>query len=230
MSETIITRKHRKVGAEFCGWAKIASIVENAEGDRNKLLALTLMKTGGRVEEVLQLKPSNFDLGISPFSIVVRNMKVQKKWDYADETKAETVKRDTRRSFPVILAEPLTSEWKSMLLQSFETRIKDDRLLFSAWGRTTKMDRRTAYAIVSKLDPGIWPHWFRGMRASELGDDYGFDIMALNSFFGWAKKKDISAERYSTISWRGLEIRMLSALKAKREVEAAYSEPGKVGV
>lgn len=189
------------------------------EKPRDKLLVLTLFKTGGRLEEVLSLKPSNFDFASSNLSIVVRDMPVEKKWAYTDETHTTTKKLDVRRTFPVILAEEMSAEFKVMLE---EVSKEKDKPIFAGWDSKRAISRNMGYKTVA-YQTGKWPHFFRGQRASQLSDDYEFDTPSLNAYFGWSKSNKNTSERYATISWRGLERRMLLAMKMRRELEAEYS-------
>ena len=45
---------------------------------------------------------------------------------------------------------------------------------------------------------------FRVERASQLAEDYGFDVFGLNQFFGWKPKRASMAEKYASMGWKGL--------------------------
>lgn len=178
-------------------------LYERAPEGRGKLLILTLFKTGGRVSEVLSLSKEDIDLSLSQHSAIVK-IKVLKK------------EAGLMRSIPVLKAEPLSNEW----LQLLETlKTYRQHYLFTAWGRHKPMDRRTAYTSVRQIgeDAGVRvsDHWFRGMRASQLVDDYQFEPYDLRQFFKWTRKKEDMAERYASMSWRGLERRMIESRPAE---------------
>ena len=65
-----------KVGSRFVGWETIQRIVEATQNKRDRLLVMTLFKTGGRVTETLALTKQNFDFDTSPESIIVLDMQV----------------------------------------------------------------------------------------------------------------------------------------------------------
>lgn len=194
-----------KVGAEFCGWPTLTKIVSKAEGSRDKLLILTLFKTGGRVSEVLDLTKSAFDLKVSQHSIVVRDMSILKKFQH---TKEGTVKIDARRSIPVLRKEVLSDEWGVLL-----SKLRHQRMFYGR-SLTKPMSRINAYMIVrdagKRAGVRVSDHWFRGMRASQLAEEYGFGVYELNQFFGWGSRNPRNmAERYAALGWRGLEKRMM---------------------
>jgi len=60
---------------------------------------------------------------------------------------------------------------------------------------------------------GIWDHWFRSQRASQLFRDYQFLEPHLNRFFGWAGgwtgKRKTMAQRYTGVGMAELEDQML---------------------
>ena len=91
---------------EFAGWKTLQQIVRSCELQhydgwrlgkngiefvimRDKALIVTLFLTGGRVNEVLELKPSNFDLDSNEEYIIVRGMPLEKVYVY--ETLREPV-------------------------------------------------------------------------------------------------------------------------------------------
>ncbi len=192
-----------KVGAEFCGWQTIHNLYDLAKEGRGKRLVLTLFKTGGRISEVLSLSSDDISYELSQNSVVVR-IKVLKKQEALT------------RSIPIPKSEPLTSEW----IQSLEG-VKG--LLFQGQQKHRPLDRTVAWRSVKVIgaDAGmnISDHWFRGMRASELADDYQFEPYDLRQFFKWTKKKQDMAERYASMSWRGLERRMFESMPAEWKVK-----------
>ena len=201
----VALREYLKVGAEFCGWKTIRDIYEAAKGNRNKLLILSLMKTGGRISEVLDLTKSSIDYKTSERCIIVRNMRVGKKW-YREKGKSITM--NVTRSIPVLRSEELSDEWLDL--------VKRSRYQVMCYGRsvTKPMTRITAYGIVTatgrRVGVRVTDHWFRGMRASQLAEQYGFGVYDLNQYFGWGPRNPRSmAEHYASLGWRGLEQRML---------------------
>lgn len=64
---------------------------------------------------------------------------------------------------------------------------------------------------------GVWDHWIRSQRASQLARDYEFNDNHLNGFFGWVEPRDIgTARRYTKVGATGLEDQMTEN-KARHE-------------
>ena len=194
-----------KVGAEFCGWPTLEKIVNAATNKRDAFLILTLFKTGGRVSEVLQLTKSTFDFATSDKSIIIRQMIVGKKFERRE---GKTVKIEATRTIPILKKELLSDKY----LELFNSR--HHKLMFSGNHVGKAMTRDTALKIVVKAGASagirVNAHWFRGQRASQLAEEYGFGVYELNQFFGWgARNPRNMAERYASLGWRGLEQRML---------------------
>lgn len=192
-----------KVGADFIGWSKLKEVIQAANYPRNKLLILTVFKTGGRISEVLSLTQNNFDFNSSSNSIIIRDMKLSKNKSI-----------NSRGNFPVLLKEPLTDQW----LELYRKIISWGQLskypnypLFSGNNNRQPMTRQAAHLIMShageKAGLNVGCHYFRGQRASQLAEEYDFDEFDLNKFFGWTRKGQ--ASRYASLGWRGLERQML---------------------
>lgn len=65
-------------------------------------------------------------------------------------------------------------------------------------------DRKEPIKVSDELH--LWDHWFRSQKASQLVDDYGFEIIDLLAYFSWEDFK--TAERYAKRGWRGLTEKM----------------------
>lgn len=143
-----------------------------------------------------------------------------------------------REEFPIPRWEPLTEYFINLLENSrgflfpspyFCTRkepvgvekwIKE---VFGKEGRPWISPQRT-YQIVKEASErvgdfvvvkgvkarGVWNHWFRSQRASQLARDYEFGDNHLNAFFGWVEPRDSgTSKRYTKIGVIGLEDQML---------------------
>lgn len=61
---------------------------------------------------------------------------------------------------------------------------------------------------------GIWDHWIRSQRASQLARDYEFGDNYLNAFFGWVEPRDAgTSKRYTKVGLEGLEDQMLEKVE-----------------
>jgi len=142
----------------------------------------------------------------------MRLMPLKKRWK-RDEKTGETVKLKDFRTFPIRRDEPLTrymEEWVTGCSidppygVSRNTAFLTIRRIGERLGRepipnTLKKDKtRPLYS--SELAP----HILRVERASQLAEDYGFDVFSLNQFFGWKPKRSSMAEKYASMGWKRL--------------------------
>jgi hypothetical protein len=199
----------------FAGWTKIVGLVERAQsreyfGRRDGALLATLFLTGGRVSEVVRssfptesgelveygLKKSNFR--VDGDFVVVERMRVLKQYSTLDtwfdrETGMKVHRTDRSlvfRNFAFPKDEPLVY----VLTGWLETLGPDDYLF--------PLSSRHAYRIVVQTDRGVWPHWFRSQRASQLAMEYGFGLNQLMRFFLWMDLA--TAQRYARLSVQDL--------------------------
>jgi len=211
---------------EFDGWDFMLSLVEECrrtpykaprvlEGEtaeeyvarlirRDQALIATLFETGGRVSEVIQLRRRNFQVGEE--AIIVTGMKVLKRYEkvkeYEDDTgRVRWITRpvfETRGRFPILVKEPLVLYLLPWLDET------EDYLFPSSAAHRDHIDRSWAYKIVrrvgDRLGRHIWPHYFRSQRASQLVQDYGFNLHQLLRFFNW--KNIPTALRYAKMDER----------------------------
>jgi len=157
-THTFKKRSCRDVIKRFCGWNEIEKLYNNCRNKEQRLLVLTLIKTGGRISEVLRVTRDMFV--VNPFFVNVYGMTVLKRG------------KPWTRMFPIKRDEPFTEE--------FISEIPDSGAFFDF-----KYDK--AYKIIVKLDSEWFPHRFRGERASQLVMEYHFDTFRLMKFFQWKK-------------------------------------------
>jgi len=224
-----------KLVTGFCGWKALIELMNHAQQGRNQAFLTALFLTGGRVSEVLSLVKSNFIVARSEGVVIVSNMPLFKRYkkvaEYEDQEghiKWETEKQETtRKQFPILIAEPMVS----LLLEWLD---KCNDLLFPSPYKIGKpLSRWWAYKLVRDLDQRIpedlrdqldlnkplvkgkekvkprlnlWLHWFRSQRASQLVDNYGYEVLDLVDFFSW--KKQDTALIYARRGWRGLASKM----------------------
>jgi integrase len=193
------------------GWKKLAELISEAKSSRDKAFIASLFLTGGRVSEVLQLKRENFEVRKEEGLILVRAMPKLKQYkklgSYVDEGGRNRWETERiigyRKTFPILLAEPLSP----ILIEWIE---KSDNYLFKSPYNDGPLSRVWAYCLLRELgDPDnlkLWPHRFRAERASQLADDYGYEVLDLKEYFGWAKLEQ--AAHYASRGWRGLASKM----------------------
>ncbi len=89
--------------------------------------------------------------------------------------------------------------------------------------RAYQVVRRLGERVKLRETAHIWNHWWRIMRASQLGVDYEFEDAHLNAFFGWTGgliARSSMAGRYSRTGIRRIWRRMS---EGKEEVELELS-------
>ncbi len=212
------------VGATFIGWDKIAKIINKADNRNVELLILSLFLTGGRTNEVLALNKKNFDFEASEHSIVIRDMKLSKKYrvagyDYTEDNQLVrlTEKVDmTRDAFPILHKEPLVDRYIKCV-----KRLERKRLF-------PFYTRQLSYYYVRKAGDNagirVSDHWFRGQRASQLQEEYLFKKDECETYFGWRKPSNDMYNRYGSTTWRYLELMMAKGLKDRQDVDEFLSK------
>ena len=185
----------------FCGWDYLLDMIRRCDNMRDKALIATLFETGGRVSEVLSLKRSNFIL--QDDFIIVKAMRVLKRYkkvgEYQDDLgkkKWITKSMKAYRTFPIPVKEPLVPYMLKWI--DYIGKCGKDQLF--------GISRVHAWRIVVKVNPDVFPHWFRAQRASQLALEYGFDVHDLVDFFAW--KSLPMALHYSRMGWKGLASKM----------------------
>jgi len=156
-------RRSMEVVDDFCGWDTLLRLVHRADDKMKKALIATLFETGGRANEVLSLRPTQFsDRG---YYISVINMLVLKK------------RQKNRRTFPILKTDPLVPfmmDWVEYQREQNEPKLfpyKYDWL----------------YKTVRKIDDDWFPHRFRAERATQLAIEHNFNTIDLQNWFGWAR-------------------------------------------
>jgi len=194
----------------FCGWDWLRALLDVAQDEIDVGLVAVTFETGGRISEVLVLRPEQFEI-IRAFGhdfVLVRDMLVLK------HRKVDT------RVVPILAREPLV---KSMLEYVRVVREEGREKLFelsrvAAFKRFRRLGRELGGYIPGTLKKDgsrpllaeeLTPHILRAERASQLAEEYAFDEMALKQFFGWRPKKQSMAQKYASLGWRGLAYRMV---------------------
>ena len=194
---------------EFVGWGVLQEFVDACESDLEKAFIATLFLSGSRVSEALQLQAHHFDVVEEEGLVIVRGApllkrykKVEKRPDGTWITESQDV---TRRPFPLIAQEPLMPYLLDRLKQ-----VRSGYLFPSPRRPGRPLSRAWAFKLARRMEDAsnipCWPHAFRSWRASQLVSDYGFEVLDLLDFFGWAKHDQ--AVTYARRGWRGLAGKM----------------------
>jgi len=80
-----------------------------------------------------------------------------------------------------------------------------------AWQIVTKASKKVGltFSKDNVAAKGIWNHWFRAQRTTQLGRDYQFDDAYKNRYFSWSQPRDATtASLYSRVGEMQLEEQM----------------------
>jgi bifunctional DNA-binding transcriptional regulator/antitoxin component of YhaV-PrlF toxin-antitoxin module len=228
---------------EWVGYASILKLIGLTEKERDKAFLSALFLTGSRVSEVLSLRKSNFEIRKEEGLIICRNMPLLKRYKKLQElnftnSKGQTIRRwvtqkleKTRKPFPILLNEPLTT----ILLNWLEKIPEENAYLFpSPYKEGKPLSRFWAYRFIRKLDEDVplelrqklgldkplivegikvkdnlhlWLHWFRSQRACCLVSEFNFRFEDLVDYFSWENLPTVLF--YAKKSWKGLAEKML---------------------
>jgi len=153
------------------------SLQRGIDCDQHRLYFTSLWVTGGRIGEVVLLRPEQ----------VVWNK----------EALAIYSMRVFKRRKPVV-RRVLISRRRCPLAENFIEFVEKYRDMGSVYllpirQRFTSepiLDRHTSsqnvYNYITNIHPTIWPHWIRDQRAYFLRDVLGFSIYELRKWFEWA--------------------------------------------
>lgn len=196
----------------FCGWDYLLRLIGLCSSNFERGLISCIFETGGRISEVIGLSRSNFDFDTHPKLIVVRNMNLLKRWRKNKET-GKTTRIRAYRTFPIRLDEPLAPyvrEWISECTLERPFGVSRSKAFLMVRGVGSKLGREPIPNTLKKdgsrplYSSELAPHILRAERASQLAEDYGFEVFSLNQFFGWRPKRTSMAERYAGMGWKGL--------------------------
>ena len=176
---------------------------------RNQSLFATAFLTGGRIEEVLELLASNFE--VSTDEVMVRDMRLLKRYEktgswteYVDERPKNKLARlfewdeDRQKWFRKRFeTEILTVKRKPFRFATSEPFADilldwlDNASGYLFPGRRGPLSYSMAYRVITAA--GIYPHWLRGQRASCLISEYGWTMEQMMEWMGW---EELSTARH----------------------------------
>lgn len=219
----------------FCGWPTLGRIVEASKTVsthplRNGGFIAASFCTGGRVSEVLGLKPSMFSVykGCKPWLVVVKEMPLLKRYEKTGEyedakgKKHYTTKRlDTVRDFSFRVDEPLVKPLLQWVVYALEHQY--EWLFPSPYKQGKPLGRKWAFWLVGRISGStglpIHPHWFRAMRASHLASEYSLAESSLLEWFQWEKWE--TAKKYTKLGVLGLAKRMGVKFRKDRGIKVS---------
>jgi integrase len=212
------------------GWKALEDLLLELKSDRDRAFFLFMFKCGARVGEALALTAENFIPRPVDNVILVRGMKMEKRWiKHKDTGKTETLSNAVRKTFPILITEQFSDD-----IIEF-TRGKHGLLFPSPYkDHTRPLTQNWAYKLIRKtsenLMPGLrhdlgldrplldkqgnkvkeqielWNHYFRSLRASQLKVDYAYSMSQLLEWFSW---RDLAtATHYAHSGWTGLADQM----------------------
>ena len=172
------------------GWERLMGLYYKAEETRypkeSQLYFALYFETGCRVSEGLQLRPEQFKW--NRHAIHIYNAPVLKRGQ-----------RETRNILIKLEDNPLAYELIEFLDECNTQFILPQRKKFS---REVVPDQATSrsnvYRKIRAIDSGLWVHGLRGLRASHLVAERGFDVFHLTRWFNW-KSADMAVHYAQTI-------------------------------
>ena len=159
---------------EWVGWDNMLGYYNGCPSQLHRNLFTTLFETGGRISEILELKPENFVWNEE--AIKVKGMIVKK------------YRKRKKRNFLIKIDEenPLAKDLISFV------ECCDTEYLFPKGEPFTGipiLNEHTSctrlYLLVREISDDLWPHWFRAQRASFNAFVRKMNIFDLKEWFMW---------------------------------------------
>ena len=202
-----VRRSVEKDVTRFVGWTRLHELIAEVPQynfKRNQALFVTTFLTGGRIEEVLQLRKSNFKVNKDTQEIIVNDMRLLKRYEklgeyleWVDEKPTNKLSRlfkfdqDKNKFF----RNRYETESKEEIRREFRFATTEDMAeillnwlemaqdyLFVGY-RDDHLGYDMAYKIITTT--GVYPHWLRAQRASCLISEYGWKMEMMMEWMGW---------------------------------------------
>jgi len=161
----------------WAGWENMMHLYSRCDETRYpeecKLYFSVFFETGCRVSEGLQLRPDQFKY--NEFAIQISNVPVLKR-----------KKRETRNILISLDNNPLAHELLVFVEECNTKYLLPRRQQFTRNiidGHHTS--RSNVYRKITSIDSSLWVHGLRGLRASHLVAERGFDVFTLTRWFNW---------------------------------------------
>jgi transposase len=145
--------------SSWVGWETFTELLGYAGSERDKAFLVALLKTGGRVREVLDLNHTCFLWAKNHKVLLVRDMLLEKRYKKTDsyvdlkgKTRWHTEKKnDVRREFPIMVKEPLSQ----ILIDYVKTHGKQPFVFLSPYRPDKPLTRQWAYLMIRKIDRSL---------------------------------------------------------------------------
>ena len=162
-----IAKRGRFAVPRFCGWPALMEFHDKCGTEIAGLFSI-LFETGCRVSEALQLHKDMFVYDDDEWLTVYRAPVLKKK-------EAAPI-GDRYRNIPILRSELLVEPMMKYVARC------DDRLFY----RT----RQWAWQNIVKADESWWCHRIRSERATQLHNEYRYEVPELMKFFNWSEPKE----------------------------------------
>ena len=214
-----ITKRGRFAVPEFCGWPKLHEFYEKCPTDELKGLFATLFETGCRVSESLMLDTDMFSVNdewvtISNIPVLKKNHKPPKKKipDYMrlilEPNQLETLEKYMDETQPA--KKQRQAPFRTIPIRRTESLI-DPMLDYvsSCNGRLFSKTRQWVWFNIVSVDESWWCHRIRSERATQLHNEYNYEVPELMKFFNWSDPKE--AISYVRIGSNALKEKVLKS-------------------
>lgn len=183
--------------SSWVGWETFTELLGYAGSERDKAFLMALLKTGGRIREVLDLKHNNFLWAKNHKVLLIRDMLLEKRYRKVDsyivegKTRWHTEKKfDVRREFPIMVKEPLSQ----ILIDYVKTHGKQPYVFLSPYNPDKPLTRQWAYQIIRKIDRSL-PDDLRARLGLNrpLKDKHGKEVAAqIHLWLHWFRSQRAS--------------------------------------
>jgi len=163
-----IKKRGRFAVPRFCGWDALRDFYNKCPTDEVRGLFAVLFETGCRVSEALELHRDMFVYDDDEWLTVFRAPVLKKKQN--------ATLGDRYRNIPILREEALFDPMM-LYVESCEDR------LFNK-------SRQWAWMNIVKTDESWWCHRIRSERATQLHNEYGYEVPELMKFFNWSEPKE----------------------------------------
>lgn len=154
-------------------WEELIKIYHKCPSQLHRDIFVTLFLTGGRTSEVIELKPSQ--VKYNEKLIKIENMVVRKHR-----------KRAVRTFLIDIKDNPLTADFIDFVEGcEYKYLFPQTQPFVGEPMRNKHTSTTRIYYLVRQISDDLFPHWFRGQRASFLVLVKGLDAIKLAKWFSW---------------------------------------------